>query len=93
MPDPAIKISNQSETTYRTIFENTGTATILIEEDTTIVMVNSEFEKLSGFGKNEIEGISSWQKFIAEDDLARMTEYHHTRRKDSSLAPGITSAN
>jgi len=35
----------RSEAYYRTIFENTGTATIIIEEDTTISLVNAEFEK------------------------------------------------
>ena len=33
-----------SEKKYRTIFENTGAATILIEADTLITMANTEFE-------------------------------------------------
>ncbi|MGO9139366.1 MAG: PAS domain S-box protein [Syntrophales bacterium] len=39
----------QSEDWYRTIFENTGTATLILDEDTTIALANTEFEKLSGF--------------------------------------------
>jgi len=41
----------ESETLYRTIFETTGTATIIIEEDTTVALVNSEFERLYGAPK------------------------------------------
>ena len=41
----------ESEDKYRTIFETTGTATVIIEEDTTISLANKEFEKLSGFLK------------------------------------------
>ncbi|MCP2604304.1 PAS domain S-box protein [Candidatus Aminicenantes bacterium AC-708-M15] len=46
----------ESEEKYRATFESTGTATTIVEEDTTISLVNSEFEKLSGYSKEEIEG-------------------------------------
>ena len=46
----------ESENEYRTIFETTGTATIIIEEDMTISRVNTEFVRLSGFSKKQIEG-------------------------------------
>ncbi len=39
----------ESEEKYRTIFENTGTAVIIIEEDKTISMANTQSEKLSGY--------------------------------------------
>ncbi|HID43126.1 MAG TPA: PAS domain S-box protein, partial [Archaeoglobaceae archaeon] len=52
----ARKKLEESEKKYRAIFENTGTAMAIIEEDTTISTVNSEFEKLSGYKKEEIEG-------------------------------------
>ncbi len=38
----------KSEERYRTVFENTGTATIIIENDMTISMVNAKFEELTG---------------------------------------------
>ncbi|MGD8468889.1 MAG: bifunctional diguanylate cyclase/phosphodiesterase [Desulfobacterales bacterium] len=56
----------ESEMKYRTIFENTGTATIIIENDTTISLANSEFAHLAGFDKNEIEHSKSWLQFIDE---------------------------
>lgn len=48
----------ESEERYRAIFEATGTATVIMEEDTTIALANTEFEKLSGYSKQEIEGLS-----------------------------------
>ncbi|MBW2610157.1 MAG: PAS domain S-box protein [Deltaproteobacteria bacterium] len=77
----------QNENMYRTIFESTGTATIMSDEDMTVLMVNSEFEKLSGYSKKEIEGKMKWTEFVAEDDLEKLKEYHHSRRIDPNAAP------
>jgi PAS domain S-box-containing protein len=77
-----------SEKLYRTIFEATGTASIIIENDTTISMMNSECERLWGYKKEEVEGKKSWRDFVAEpEDLMRMNQYHVLRRVDPSLAP------
>ena len=76
-----------SEEKYRTIFETTGTATIVIDDDTTIAMVNNEFVKLSGFTKEEIEGKRFWPEFIEDVDRERMREYHHKRREMPDLVP------
>lgn len=78
----------ESEKKYRTIFENTGTATVLIEGDTTISLANGGFEKLSGYGRFEIENKRSWTEFVAPGDLGRMRAYHRQRRKDAESAPG-----
>lgn len=81
--------SNDSEKYYKTIFEHTGTATVIIEEDTTISLANTEFEKLSGYSREEIEGKKSWTEFVNPDDLEKMKKYHHLRRADSDSAPFI----
>ncbi|MEA2053900.1 MAG: PAS domain-containing protein, partial [Candidatus Thermoplasmatota archaeon] len=77
----------ESEEKYRTTFENTGTAMAILEEDTTISLVNSQFEKLSGYSKKEIEGKMSWTKFVHPDDLEKMIEYHKKRRKKPEEVP------
>lgn len=56
----------ESEMKYRTIFENTGTATVIVESDTTISLANSEFANIAGFEKSEIENIKSWLHFMDE---------------------------
>jgi len=75
------------EDLYRTIFDNTDTATIVIEEDTTISLTNTCFEALSGYSREEIEGRISWTVFVHEDDLDNMRLYHEKRRTDPGSAP------
>jgi len=76
-----------SEDLYRTIFETTGTATIIVEEDTTVHLVNTEFEKLSGAPKEYWENKRSWTEFVHEKDRERMLLYHQLRRSDPDAAP------
>jgi PAS domain S-box-containing protein len=80
---PRIKSEEEvkkSEAYYRTIFENTGTATIIIEDNTTISLANSEFEKLSGYSKEELEGRKSWIDLLVEDEIETVMDYHKSRR-------------
>ena len=73
---------------YRSVFENTGTATIIIEPDTTVSLANESFAALTGYSKEEIEGRMRWTAFIARsDDLDRMLRYHRARRNDQGGAP------
>ncbi len=75
-----------SEKTYRTIFENTGTATVILEEDKTISLANSEYEKLTGYTREEIEGKQKWTEVVVKEDLARMVTQHSLRRVDADAA-------
>ncbi len=77
----------ESEARYRSVFENTGTAMMIIEDDTTLSMVNTEFEELSGYSKEEVEGRMSWTEFVVKEDLERMKKYHVKRRRDELKAP------
>ena len=74
----------KSEAYYRTIFENTGTATIIIEENTIISLANSEFEKLSGYSKEELEDKKSWVDLLVKDEIEKVMNYHNTRRLKKS---------
>jgi PAS domain S-box-containing protein len=75
-----------SEERYRTVFENTGSATMIIEEDNTISLVNTGFEHLSGFTKKELEGKKRWTEFVVKTDLDRMLGQHKLRRVDKDKA-------
>ena len=81
------KMLRESESRYRTIFENTGTATMIIEEDKTISLINKEAKKLYGYSKKEIEGKKKWTEFVVEEDLEKMKGYHEQRRVDSASVP------
>jgi PAS domain S-box-containing protein len=76
-----------SENLYRTIFENTGTASIIIDEDMTISLANNECEKLSGYPKEEVVGRKKWTEFVLKDDLPKMMEYHRLRSIDPHSVP------
>lgn len=78
----------ESEEKYRALFEKSGTALAFIEEDSTITICNREFEKLTGYSREEIEGKIKWTAVVANrDDLERMEEYHRIRRIDPHRAP------
>lgn len=57
----------ESENRYRTIFENAGIPTVIIDEDLTISMVNREFVKQSGFSREEVEGKKAWKEFVTKE--------------------------
>ncbi len=77
----------ESEGRYRSVFENTGTATVIIEENATISMTNTEFDKLCGYSKEDVEGKKSWTEFVVEEDLERMKKYHANRRIKGGKPP------
>ena len=78
----------ESEMMYRSIFENTGAATIIVEDDTTISLANKEYELLSGYSKEDIEGKKSWTEFVPDEgELQMMKEYHDKRRIDPDDVP------
>jgi len=73
---------------YEAVVEHTGTATILIEDDGTISLANTEFERLSGYSRREIVGVKRLTDFIAsEDECRQIREYHILRRSNPAAAP------
>ena len=77
---------HDSEARYRAVFENTGTATVLLSEDTVIALANEEFERLSGYRKEEINGKMKWTEFVVREDLERMLAQHRQRRMNGETA-------
>jgi len=82
----------ESEERYRTIFMNTGAASILIEEDTSIILANREFAKFAGVSMERLAERPSWTQFFHEDDVPRMLEYHRLRRVTPEAAPRVYEA-
>jgi len=77
----------ESENWYRTVFETTGAATMVLENDTTISLVNDEFVKQFGYAKEEIENRKSWTEFTYPDDVEAMKTHHKLRRIDPQIPP------
>ncbi len=81
------RIIRESERRYRATFETTGAATVILQENTIISFANREFERLSGYSKEEIEGKMSWTKTALKEDLDRMLAMHWKRREDGNDVP------
>ncbi|SKA79821.1 EAL domain-containing protein [Desulfobaculum bizertense] len=77
----------ETEKLYRTVFRNTGTASILVDDDTTILLANPMFENLVGRSSREIEGVMSWTDLFHPDDIGKMRANHKRRRSDPLSAP------
>ncbi len=78
------------EDRYRIIFENSGVALLYVDEKMKITLVNKEFERITGYPKDQVEDKMSWTALIpSAEDLEHMKTYHRLRRIDPSLAPEI----
>ncbi|MBF0224885.1 MAG: GGDEF domain-containing protein [Desulfobacterales bacterium] len=83
----ANKILKDESERYKVLFDKSATASIIIEEDTIVSLVNPEFEDLTGFIKEEIEGLKFIIEFISDREKAKVIEYHCLRRMDIPLVP------
>jgi len=77
----------ESENLYRTIFETTGGATMILGEDSIIQMVNYEFERFSGFRREEVEQRMAWTGFFRGQELDTLKQYHQNRQPEPENAP------
>ena len=81
------KALQQSERLYRSLFENTGTATFVAEDDFTISQVNAKCEELSGYSREEIEDRMKISDFIAPDYLEQAVSYHFAGKGPADESP------
>lgn len=76
-----------SELFYRSLFENTGAATVLFDNEGLIDKANTKFEKLAGLPREDIEGKYKWTDFVDKEDLKRMWSYHQQRVQEGTNPP------
>ncbi|SFJ91051.1 PAS domain S-box-containing protein/diguanylate cyclase (GGDEF) domain-containing protein [Desulfomicrobium apsheronum] len=81
------RLLEESEERYRAMFMNTGTPGILINEDTSIAVANTEFLHLAGLTQDDMRQSPPWTRFFHPDDTQRMLRYHTLRRQDDNTAP------
>ncbi|MEZ7198216.1 PAS domain S-box protein [Pseudodesulfovibrio karagichevae] len=77
----------QSESHYRTLFETTGTAMVLLGKDGIIKSCNSQFCIMSGCAREEIEGKKTWMEFVPPNELKRMGLFEEWRDKKTGNPP------
>lgn len=76
---------------YRDYFENSAIATAIIEEDGIFSRVNSRFEQLSGYTRDEIEGKKSWTELVVPDDVEKLNRYTQDLMKPNGQVPPTCS--
>lgn len=70
----------KSEKYYRSIFENTGTATIIYAVDTHLIKkCNEQYAELCGVPREEIENKKRWSDFITEEEYERLKGFANNR--------------
>lgn len=75
----------ESEARYRAMFEDSGAATVMAEEKTTLItLVNSKFEQLTGYRKNELCNRKRLSDLIDPDDMNRMRRFYNNKRMKSN---------
>lgn len=70
----------ESNSFYKSVFENSSAAMVILEADTTIDMVNNAFCKLSGYTKEELVG-TSWVERMPPEEQKRLLAYNQARLK------------
>lgn len=75
----------ESEERYRSIFENSGTAVAIIDSNEIITDLNREFERMSGYRREDLEGkiLLGDLSTPEETERIRKDSYERLRRKDS----------
>jgi len=81
------KSLKRTEQLYEKIFENTGAATVTIKPDTTILMVNSEFKRLLGYRRSEVEGKMRLVDLLDNKDQSVLRKYHHLLMSNPDAVP------
>ncbi|NDY55641.1 PAS domain S-box protein [Desulfovibrio sulfodismutans] len=78
-----------SEGKYRSLFLNTATAMILVNTETSLIeLVNAEFERLSGFSREEVEHRKNWKDFTLDFDALAIEDFFRRRAGAERPLPG-----
>lgn len=72
----------EREESFISMYENSPVAISIIEQDTTMSMVNNEYCKLSGYSKEEAIGMS-WTRQVTSADLDIFKEFYLRTKNDN----------
>ena len=77
----------KTEEFYRMVFESTGTAMMILDDDMTILSMNREMERISGYSQTDIKLKTPGTIFVGPGDLERLTRHHKERRRGNPDIP------
>ncbi|MCK5739695.1 PAS domain S-box protein [bacterium] len=63
---------DESTETYETIFEMSGTATVIVNSDFQIELANHKFEKILGYSKSDVLHMMYWNDLVPESEIPRL---------------------
>lgn len=78
-----------AELSHQDIFGHKGAATFIVEGDMTLSLVDDKFSDLTGYLREEIEGVMPLTILVDDKDLERLSNYHRDRRLNPASAPSI----
>jgi len=64
----------KSKRYYKTLFENSGTAILILDKNLNLIMVNPMFEKLSGYSQKELLNNKTWTHMLTPESLKLVYE-------------------
>ncbi len=85
--ESASRQSSETEDLFRTVFFHSATANAIVDEDGTISLVNHQFERTTGYKKEEVEGKVTWEQFVAPEDIERLQDYFAMRSGNPQSVP------
>ncbi len=75
------------ENLYRTIFDATGNAMLIVDQNGTIAIANMECEHLFGYPRSALEGDVLWTRLFEGNDRVIIREYLRLSRDNPAYAP------
>jgi PAS domain S-box-containing protein len=76
------KLAN-SEAKYRSLFESTATGNAILESDLTLSLINTEFEKITGYLKQQLENTYTLKEIVHPADYPTIERYLTAEGDDS----------
>lgn len=73
---------------YETLFEHSPLPKLVVEEDDIISQVNREFEELTGYRREEVEGKMKWSQLYHREDVQKMENYKRIRLSGGQAPSG-----
>lgn len=69
---------------YKFIFKTTKAAKMIVDENMTVFEVNEEFERQTGYAREEVEGKMKWAEICIKGDLSNLPENGRLQEIDTT---------